>query len=254
GKEWPRGTMIVRVNRNPDNIHERIAALAKELGVEVAALSSGYSDESNFGINSEVVVGLRRPSIAVVADDMVDTSAYGAVWYALERQFGLDFTPVRIRTLLGTDLSRFNVIIFPDGGGYAGALGKNGMEALKAWAQRGNALIGIGQGGLWFNDKDCGLTTALVVGSEPKSEEKPASTKSDEKPGAAKPDEPKKPKKPVELPGALFRAKLDPTHFLCFGYGHDEIAVPLGGTTFLKQSTKGSNPITFGKPPLKLSG
>src|SRR5262249_16870179 len=34
----------------------------------------------------------------------------------------------------------------------------------------------------------------------------------------------------------------------------DEIAAPLGGTTFLKQSTKGSNPVTFGKSPLKLSG
>src|SRR5205807_6989250 len=110
---------------------------------------------------------------------------------------------------------------------------------LKSWIEKGNVLIGLGSGGAWFADKDAALTTAAVVGA-------------DEKPGESKPAEKKadgatKPKKPQPVPGAIFRAKLNPEHFLCFGYDRDEIAVPVSGATFFKKSQKGANPVTFGK-------
>jgi hypothetical protein len=62
------------------------------------------------------------------------------------------------------------------------------------------------------------------------------------------------PRKPTELPGAIFRARVDATHFLGFGYDKEEIPVPLMGATFLKPTTKGSNVVTFGSGKLKLSG
>jgi hypothetical protein len=248
GKEWGRGTIVVRTSRNPETLHARIAALAKECGVQVTALASAYGDDSPYGLGSDAVVNLKKTAVAVVTDDMVSHTSFGALWHLLEKKAGLPFTSIRLSRLRSSELSRFNVVILPEGYGYAGSLGKAGMDNLKDWIRDGGVLIGIGSGGHWFTNKDADMTTAAVVGSDAKPDEKPADAKTD-----PKPDDKAKPKKPISLPGAIFRATVDPTHFL--GYGYDrEIAVPLGGATFLKPSTKGSNPVTFGKTDLRLSG
>lgn len=244
-EEWPRGTIIVRVDRNPDTLHSRIAELAESLGVEVQAVSSTYVDGSGVGIGSEYnIVTLSRPRIAVVADDSVSLSSYGSVWYQLE-QAGIAFTPVRLGNLRGTSLARFNIIILPEGGGYWGAFGKDGVSELKDWMGRGGVLMGLGSGGLWFMEKDADLTSARPVGD---GEDEKQDENKDNK------DSKSPPKKPVELAGSIFAAKLSPDHFLSFGYPTEEILVPLGGDTFLKPSKTGTNVITFGKGPNVRSG
>jgi hypothetical protein len=249
-REWPRGTFVVRVSRNPASLHARIEALAHELGVEVVAVNTGFGDAGSGGLGSASIEDVKRPAIAVVGGDGIDQTAFGAVWHLLEKQAGLKFTSLSLRALPNADLTRFNVIILPDG--RYGALGKHGADVLKEWASRGGALIGLGSGGIWFTEKEIALTTASRVEGDPKKEEK-----KDEKPGA-KPDVPPvKPLQPLSLPGAIFRATIDTTHFLGFGYGTGdtaEIAAPLSGDTFLKPSEKGSNVVTFGKENLRLSG
>ena len=245
-REWPRGTFVVRVSRNPASLHARIEALARELGVEVVAADTGFGDAGSGGLGSAYIEDLKQPSIAVVGGDGIDQTGFGAVWYLLEKQVGLKFTSISLRALPNADLSRFNVILLPDG--RYGSLGKRGTDVLKEWASRGGALIGLGSGGIWFADKEVGLTTASRVEGDPKKEEKPGV-----KPDPTAP----KPQQPIELPGAIFRATIDTTHFLGFGYGTGdtaEIAVPLAGDTFLKPSEKGSNVVTFGKENLRLSG
>ena len=245
GKDWPRGTIIARVSRNPESLPARLETLARELGVEVYAIKSNYSDTSPFGINTSAVVSLKKPNIAVIADDNVFQTSFGAVWYLFERQAGLRFTPVRLNRLNADTLARFNVIVMPDGYNYAGTLGKGRIDSLKEWISQGGTLVGLSGGGLWFTDKEVGLSTATAVGSD---------ARPDEKPMEPKPGEKSMPGKPIDLPGAIFRATVDPTHFLGFGYEKGEIAVPLSGSTFLKPSAKGSNVVSFGKGPSRLSG
>ncbi len=249
-REWPRGTFVVRVSRNPASLHARLDALARDLGVEVVAVSTGFGDPGSGGLGSASIEDMKHPSIAVAGGDGVDQTAFGAVWHLLEKQVGLKFTSISLRALPNADLSRFNVIILPDG--RYGSLGKRGADVLKEWATRGGALIGLGSAGTWFAEKEIGLTTASRVEGDPKKEEK-----KDDKPGPKPEVPPVKPQQPLSLPGAIFRATLDTTHFLGFGYGTGdtvEIAAPLAGDTFLKPSEKGSNVVTFGKENLRLSG
>ncbi len=251
GREWPRGTFVLRVNRNPASLHARIETLAREFGVEVTAASTGFGDVGSGGLGSEYIVNVKRPSIAVAGGVGVDQTTFGAVWYLLEKQAGLKFTSVSLRALTGVDLSRFNVLILPDGS--YGSLGKAGADVLKEWVSRGGSLIGLAGAGIWFADKEVGLTTASKVEGDVKKPE----DKKDDKPGTKPAAPPAKPKKPLPLPGAIFRAVVDTTHFLGFGYGTGdtaEIAAPLSGDTFLKPSEKGSNVVTFAKEKLQLSG
>jgi hypothetical protein len=269
GREWPRGTIVARVARNPETLHGRLDALARALGVAVTPVATGYSDTSPVGIGSGWVVNLRRPRIAVVADDGVSSTSFGAVWHLLERQAGgLDFTSLRLRHLRSpATLARFNVVILPEGGGYTAALGKPGIDALKEWMRRGNVLIGLGSGGTWFADKDAGISSVVAVGSDAdkdapagagaNSEGKAATARQPGGGKSAAAPAPARAKKPLDVPGAIFRARLDPTHFLAYGYERDEIAVPLSGATFLRPSKEGANVVTFaaaGGGPLRLAG
>ena len=60
--------------------------------------------------------------------------------------------------------------------------------------------------------------------------------------------------KPEGLPGSIFRATLDRTHWLTLGYEQNELPVYLEGDTFWRQSKAGANPLVFTGDSLTLSG
>ncbi|MCA1630937.1 MAG: hypothetical protein LC774_11480, partial [Acidobacteria bacterium] len=114
GRTWTRGTLVARVSRNPETLHDRVAKLAQETGVEVFAVNSGFAETGDTVVGSESVVSLRRPRVIVVADDPVSQTSYGWMWWTFER-YGVDFTPMTISNLKRANLDEYNVIIMPDG-------------------------------------------------------------------------------------------------------------------------------------------
>jgi hypothetical protein len=167
GRDWPRGTVVARVSRNPETLHERIAQLARETGVDVTAVGTGFPDTGETGVGSETVVSLRRPKIIVAADEPVSTTAYGAMWWTFDRM-GVDFTPMTIDAIKNTKLDNYNVIILPDGsaGDYFARFGKGGVEALRGWVERGGTLVLVKGAAVFGALKDVNFTSARLVGSE----------------------------------------------------------------------------------------
>lgn len=167
GQDWPRGTMVVRVSRNPDTLHEAIARLARETGVMVTAVNSGFNETGETGVGSENVTALKQPRIIVVADEAVEQDSYGAVWWLFDR-FHIDWTPMTINNLKSAQLDRYNVIILPNGSPerYYSAFGKGGVEMLRGWAERGGTLVCIKGAAVFAALKDVNLTSSRLVGSE----------------------------------------------------------------------------------------
>lgn len=275
GRNWPAGTVIARVHRNPETIHSRIAALTTETGARAFAVNSAFTEEGDTGVGSESVVSLKPPRVAVVWDEGTSSTSYGAMWYAFERAYELGFSPVTLNALKNVDVSRFNVIVLPDGnaGAYQTALGKDGIDKVKSWVAGGGVLIGIGGGGVLFTRKDVNLTSSRLVGAEdepaqpdqapkPQPAQEPKDKAEGEQKPEKKPDEkasekkaPDKKKQPLPVPGAAFRAKIDRNHFLSFGHESDQIVVMLGGDTFFLPSKEGANVVTFTREgPLLVSG
>jgi hypothetical protein len=258
GRNWPAGTLIARIDRNAETIHDRIGQLAREAGARVFAANSSFAEEGDTGIGSESVISLKAPRVAVVWDEGTATTGFGAMWYTFERAYGLQFTPVTINTLKAIDLQKFNVIIFPDGsaGAYQSALGKPGIDKLKAWVSGGGVLVGIGGAAAMFARKDVELSSSRIVGSDedtsppppdakPAEEAKPAEKEKgkEQKPEEAAPKQ--KPTKPISLPGSSFRTKVNRDHFLSYGYDSEALVVLFGGDTFFRPSKDGANVITF---------
>jgi hypothetical protein len=276
GRNWPAGTLIARVNRNPATLHDRIAPLARESGAQVVAVNSAYSEQGDTGIGSESIASLKQPRVAVIWDEATSPTSYGAMWYGFERNYGLQFTPVSVAAIKSADLSKFNVIVMPDGsaGAYQSLLGKDGVDKLKSWVQSGNVLVATGGAAALFTRKDVALTTSRLVGAEEEAPaaaaapaeqpasstatpgtQKPAETKPSEKRAQAetkpepkpadKPLEKRKPTVPLAVPGASFKAKINRDHFLSYGYDSDTIAVLLDGNSFFRPSKDGANVVTF---------
>ena len=97
-------------------MHARIERLARESGVVVFGVNTAFTETR--AVRHGIGIGVRSAqarSIALVGDEGISQPSYGATWYVLEQRYGIPFTPVSARWLAFGDLSRFNVIIIPDG-------------------------------------------------------------------------------------------------------------------------------------------
>jgi hypothetical protein len=265
GRQWPRGTYVVRTARNDSSLHRRIDQLARESGVEVTGITTAFTESGGqHGIGGEAVYDLRPPRVALVGDQGVSQTGYGAVWWSLEHRYGVRFTPVSTQWLASGDLSQFNVIIIPDAssGTLNRILGTDGATRIRSWAQTGGTLITMGGASAWAARENVNLTSARALGPDVKPDTAAAgssrptadtsgagarrrerttdrATLAEDLLAATSPTA--SDASPVPLPGSHFDVVLDRTHWLTQGYDESRITVMLEGSTFLKLSREGAN-------------
>jgi hypothetical protein len=273
GAKWPVGTFVVRTERNPGTLHDRLAALAGPLGVQVEATQTAFTEEGP-DLGSATLDSLKRPRIAVLADRPTDETAFGAVWFLLEKRLGVPFTALRAEDLASADLSRYNVIVFPDGSAsrYRQALTDAIVKRLTAWTEDGGVLVLSGGAAAFAADPKVGWTQARLLGPDPEPEGEDAQAKAkaaaDEKDREAEKKDPQRleteraVRRQVErrgeeteyTPGAIFAADLEPNHFLRFGYGEGPIAVQVASPYVFGASPTGTNVARIRREKPLLSG
>ena len=256
GTNWPRGTFIVRVQRNGPALHERIALLAGQTGAQVTAVRSAFPDSGQGGVGSESVIPLHAPRVLLAAGDGVDQTAFGAVWFYLEKELGLAVTPVNVSSLRDMALSDYNVLLFPNGSPDElwHQLGEDGATALKAWVQSGGAIIGMGEAVELLGRKELELTTVKALSADTTAV-KDTTLAATARPGPllVSPTAVAG-SAPEFIPGAIFRATLDQSHWLTLGYEQDQLPVFLETSNLLKPSRKGANPVVFAGADFTLGG
>ena len=256
---YSRGTFVIRTERNPPGLHERLAALATEIGVPVTAISSAFPDTGQTGIGSRNVAPVFHPRIVVAAGDAISITSYGALWYFLEQELRHPFVPVALRNVgrMHT-LSDYNVFIVPSGSATAirRELGSEGIERITRWVDDGGVLIAYDNAALFPGHDDVGLSTVKAVGEEDQEQEgkdKDSLPSGPElTPPLASPSA--DPDQVERVPGSIFRATLDLSHWLTFGYRDRALPVMLQGNTLLAPATRGDNPVVFVGDSLLLAG
>ncbi len=179
---YPSGTFVVRVNRNQTTVHQAVESLSQELGLTIIGVNTGFQDSGDTGIGSENVVALQNPKIAIIADEAVTQTSYGALWWTLDR-YKIEFTPLSISNIRSGALKNYTILIAPDGGAarYSSAFGAGGITTLKTWINGGGTLVTMRGSSVFAALKDVGLTSSKLVGSDDDEDK-------DKKPEASEPD------------------------------------------------------------------
>jgi hypothetical protein len=300
GRDYPRGTILARTERNTETLHQAIArgtihdstgrggAAEWWLGhVPVSALDSARV-ETGPDLGEDPIVELAQPRIAVITDEPTDDRSYGATWFTLERRLGYPFTALKAAMVRSADLARYDVVVFPHGSpaAYQETLGTQGIDRLRRWTQDGGTLVLIKGAAAMATRKGVEWTSSTLKRDEasirlffeqpptagaapPDTPASPASTgRPDLQVGraatrnpTAREDAPAAPEKPLtrelelaRTPGAILRVKVDPQHFLGFGYERDVAATVQSNYAFTISRT-GQNAAAFAdEPTVKLAG
>ena len=231
GHSYPKGTLMVRVQRNPAVVHARIAALSQGTDLRVDAVDTAWSEE-RISLGSRKIINLKAPRILVMTNKPTRAVAFGSVYTLLDQRHGIKFTAARPEYFSDIDLTRYNVMIFPDGSaaGYKRLLGGQGVRQLRSWIEGGGTFVGLKGGAEFTVLEEVQFTDIKVVSEVP----------DDEGAGGDATREVK------SLPGSIFKAAVNNDYPLGFGYP-DEIAVHLRGGRLFTVTRLGANVLTF--PP-----
>jgi hypothetical protein len=256
GHRFPSGTFVVRVQPNPASLHDRIPILSRETRTPVVAAQSAFPDSGQYGIGSSAVVPVRNPRVLLAGGDGVSTTSFGALWFYLEREVGLSVTLVELAALEDMNLSGFNVLVIPDGSASRlwRELGEAGAAKLKRWVSEGGAVIAMAGSVDLLARKEVSLTTSLPFARDSAAaKDTAAATGADSGPPLVSPSA-SGGSDPAFIPGSIFRATLDRSHWLTLGYAGDQLPVMLETSTLRQPSKRGANPVVFAGSDLLLSG
>jgi hypothetical protein len=235
GETFPPGSILLRAERNPTELDERIAVLAGELGVRVRAVEGAWT-EAGPTLGSGRIEDLKMPRVAIATNVPTNGRAYGSLWFLFEQVLDYPFTPIRTDRLRRADLSKYDVLIFPDGGdgAYEELLGAQGVARIKQWIENGGTFVGIRGGAAFATREKVGWTTSRLAGRSGAEGEKPVE----------------------RTPGAFLRVWMNAASYLTFGY--DTSAAPevvMHNSAYIfSPSKEGTNAVSYAKEKPRVSG
>ncbi len=257
GEKFAKGTLLLRTGENPETLHEAVRRVALEYGLSVVATDTGLVDEGA-GLGGVYVSWVKPPRVAMLVDRPASPFA-GHTWYLFDQVWRIPATRVPGSVISDLDLSKFNVLILPDGR-YPGALGEPFVARLKDWVRGGGTLILVKGAAAWATEKSVGLLASKPVKKVVKTDQEPEKkpVEKAEKPAAPaepKPDGEKAEESPDPVPGAFLRASVYDDHFVTFGSPAE--VFPLVNTDLILsplKPTDGRNLVNFAARDLLVSG
>ncbi|QTD37492.1 zinc carboxypeptidase [Polaribacter batillariae] len=221
GKSYKEGTLIILRNDNRDDSFDaKLIKIADRNMRQLTPVSSGFS-QSGVDFGSASVKPINKQKIAVISGKATSSLSFGEVWHFFETQLKYPITNINSNDFSYTDLSKYDVIIMPNGY-YNSVLNKSTLEKVKKWTRSGGTLIAIGNAVSSFANKD-GFSLKTKVSEDKKDEKHDNLT--------AFADRERKSVANL-ITGSIFKTTLDNTHPLAFGYGKEYFSLKLGGTSY----------------------
>lgn len=237
-RKFPYGTIMIHSWDQPLNkteLRNLMESVAGKCRLTVYGVSTGFT-ESGMDLGSGNFKVLEKPSVAMITGDGVSSSDAGEIWHMFDTRFNIPVTMITAARLSSADLGRYNVLIVtgsPDPGA-------DGIEKIKEWNRNGGTIIAYKGGNNWLVRNKFAEIEYIPV-AESKLKEGIYANRSVNNQAR-------------QIPGAIFEAKLDLTHPLCYGYTRDRIPVFKSGNSAVKKvSDIYSNPAVYTSEPL-LSG
>ena len=235
GKTYDYGTLMIPVQNqklNAEALQSFLDGVAKNAHVKMDAVSTGSTQGIDLG--SRQFESLEKQHIALLVGEGISSYDAGEIWHLLDTRFDISITKLDTRNFSRSDLNRYTTIIMPSSWG--SALTDEDAEKLKSWVREGGTLIGFKNAAKWM--KRQGLVDFTEVETENPATNISFEQRSDFN-GAQ------------VIGGAIFKAKLDRSHPIAFGYDRDEINLFRDTTLFIEaDETSYKNPVLYTEEPL----
>lgn len=227
------GSVLIPVQNqdaDPGRIYEWMKMAARESGVTIYAVGSSLT-AAGINLGSSGFNSLQRPSVLMLVGQGVNSREAGEVWHLLDQRFDMPVTMVELEQFNGLDLSRYNTLVMVSGS-YAG-ISATGRESLDRWLRSGGTLVALGNANNWLNNNGF---ADIEFKKSPAAEDPvmlPYASRSQYQ-GARR------------NPGSIFRARLDITHPIGYGFHRPEIPVFISGNSSAKpDSSAFANPLIY---------
>ncbi|HEX3109198.1 MAG TPA: M14 metallopeptidase family protein [Thermoanaerobaculia bacterium] len=254
-KTYARGSLIILKGNNPAEIETTLGTIARDAAVDVAPIDSGWTGGTALG--SEDIHYVRDPRIALVGGNGISATSYGMLWHTLDIDTPIPHTNLDIASLRNIDLSHYRVLILPNGGAYATALGKAGIEKLKSWVSDGGTVIAIDTANKFLRDKDVEISK-LKPWEASKAKKDDDDQKMTDKNTSEKDTDKASPKEEryneFRIPGSTFRTHMNERSFLTFGLPTSPAVLIEGTTAYQPVTHTVDNIVTIDKDTPLLSG
>ncbi len=230
------GTILIPVKNNQemsaDAIYNLLNDIQKKYAVEMLALPTGNTSGVNLG--SPSFTALDQPDVLLVVGRGVTSYDAGEVWHLLDQRYDMAVSMVEMDRIGRIDLSRYNVIVLPNGS--YGDL--TAVDDLKDWIRAGGTLIANRGAISWARGQGIANVKYKAGKSENGPRQIPYNRRSTIN-GAQ------------VIGGAIFETKADLTHPLLYGYDQDRIPVFHRGTQFLEiTGNQYATPLTYTNTPV----
>ena len=221
GISHERGTLIITKsdNKQINNFNTILTNASKNHSKNLTSTNTGFV-ESGKDFGSGYVDVIQDLNIAVLSGEPTSTLRFGEIWNFFEQQLNFPISVLDEDYFSRIDLTAYDILILPDGRGYNSFLSSHIQEKIKDWVKRGGKLIVMGGAidALTSSDKDFNIKEKEI---EKDSTNTISSFEVSEREQIK-----------FEITGAIFKATVDNTNPLAYGYDDTYFTLKLGDRAY----------------------
>jgi hypothetical protein len=213
---------VAKQKLTSDEIFTHLQYAQNKYKINIYSLKTGYSVEG-IDIGSGNVRALEKPAPLLLIGEGTSSYEAGEVWHHFDQRLHMPLPKVALHRFKQLDLNKYNTLIMVSGS-YS-TLDSMDVRRISMWLSQGNTLIASGGAVSWA------IRNRLVrekLVEEPKKEKNTFERKPFDQAMELLGKE--------SLGGAIFRANIDITHPLGFGYTQSEIPVYKNNNVWLSPS------------------
>jgi hypothetical protein len=234
-RKFDYGTISIPVklqSQDPQALYNLVRSVAERNGITIYAVATGnVLSGSDLGSSKMEIVA--RPSVAMLVGTGVNATDAGEIWYLLDQRFNIPSTHLEIGGFNRGNIDKYNTLIMV--GGNYGELNK---DKLRSWVAGGGTLIVTEEAVSWAASN--GLTTVTFKRGKDDADKLLPYVEREYRVGAQR------------MNGAIFRANVDLSHPLAYGYNYPFVDLFKSNNVFPERNKNPySNPYSYGDKPLQ---
>jgi hypothetical protein len=230
------GSILIPVKQQeqtPIQIYQILEEAIDGSGVKIYSVKSGNTNGINLG--SPSFESLEQPKIAMIIGDGISPYDAGEIWFLMDQHYEMPITKIDVNDFSRADLSRYNVLIMPNGWGY-GSIGSQ-KNKIQQWTQNGGTIIAYKSAAKWLSDQK--MTKVKFVENKPDTTGYEAYEDLGNNRGAQ------------VIGGAIFEVELDLSHPIAYGLKNEKMPIFRNSTLFMEKSkNQYANPLRYTNSPL----